>query len=114
MEHHGSRNGHDGLDGPFGDTIVMVGADSSILGDLGELGEMFTIFGAGECGGIVAEVFGDDDSKIARGLLRCLRYPLKGFLLLLLISPSRRRRRWDGPTGIRNIKQLLDAIRKTK
>ena len=65
MEHHGSRNGHDGLDGPFGDTIVMVGADSSILGDLGELGEMFTIFGAGECGGIVAEVFGDDDSKIA-------------------------------------------------
>ena len=43
----------------------MVGADSSILGDLGELGEMFTIFGAGECGGIVAEVFGDDDSKIA-------------------------------------------------
>ena len=55
MEHHGSRNGHDGLDGPFGDTIVMVSADSSILGDLGELGEMFTIFGAGECGGIVAE-----------------------------------------------------------
>jgi hypothetical protein len=42
MDQHGSSDGHDCLDGLLGNSIMMVGTDSSELGCLFELGEVIS------------------------------------------------------------------------
>jgi hypothetical protein len=65
MKEHGPGNGHYGLDRPFCNSIVMVGANSSELRDLGESLEVLAVCLGCKCSPIVTEIFSHNYTVIA-------------------------------------------------
>ncbi len=65
MQHHGSRDCHDGSNVALSDAIVMVSADAGESDDLFEVGEVAGELGGGERLGVVGEVLLRSDSCVA-------------------------------------------------
>jgi hypothetical protein len=64
MQHHGSRDCHDGSNVALGDAIVMVSADAGESDDLFEVGEVAGELGGGERLGVVGEALLRSDSCV--------------------------------------------------
>jgi len=56
MEKHRARDGHNGLDRPLGDTIMVMRADARVVGDLGKCLEMGLVCLRCEGRAIVAQI----------------------------------------------------------
>ena len=65
VQHHGSGDGHDCSDVAFGNSIVMMGADTSKAYNLLKVGQVAGEFSGGECFRIVGEVFLWNDTGAA-------------------------------------------------
>jgi len=65
MKEHSSCNGHNGLDRPFCNSIVVVGANSSELRDLGESLEVLAVCLGCKGSAIVTEVFSHNYTIVA-------------------------------------------------
>ena len=80
MKHHGPSNGHDGLDVPLGDCIVMMGTSSSKMNHSLKLCKLRVELLGSKRRSIVSEKRLDDDPQVVRQQL-VLLLGLQGFIM---------------------------------